>query len=100
MQDIIFIDGGSLPTPEGLTREWVKSAAENRNEDEKLFSLIRETFPLDLDDKRRQDVGENIIQNLKKLTTILQRTTTKKKLSDTQKQTVQDLLKFLLTMVE
>ena len=24
MQDITFIDGGSLPTPEGLTREWVK----------------------------------------------------------------------------
>ncbi|MGB9940344.1 methionine synthase [Methanosarcina sp.] len=44
MQDIIFIDGGSLPTPEGITREWVKTAAENRNEDEKLFSVVREAF--------------------------------------------------------
>ena len=44
MQEIIFIDEGSLPTPEGITREWVKAAAENRNEDEKLFSLIEEAF--------------------------------------------------------
>jgi 5-methyltetrahydropteroyltriglutamate--homocysteine methyltransferase len=44
MQDIIFIDEGSLPTPEGVTREWVKAAAENRNEDEKLFSIIRDAF--------------------------------------------------------
>jgi 5-methyltetrahydropteroyltriglutamate--homocysteine methyltransferase len=44
MQEIIFIDEGSLPTPEGITREWVKSAAESRNEDEKLFSIIREAF--------------------------------------------------------
>jgi len=54
MQDIIFIDGGSLPTPEGYTREWVKTAAENRNEDEKLFSLIRETF------QRKIDIGIHV----------------------------------------
>lgn len=54
MQDIIFIDGGSLPTPEGLTREWIKAAAENRDEDEKLFSMIRETF------KRKIDVGVHV----------------------------------------
>lgn len=54
MQEIIFIDGGSLPTPEGLTREWVKAAAENRNEDEKLFSMIREAF------RRKIDVGVHV----------------------------------------
>ncbi|RXA18758.1 methionine synthase [Methanosarcina sp. MSH10X1] len=54
MQDIIFIDGGSLPTPEGITREWVKTAAENRDEDEKLFSLVREAF------RRKIDVGVHV----------------------------------------
>ncbi len=54
MQDIIFIDGGSLPTPEGITREWVKAAAENRDEDEKLFSMIREAF------RRKIDVGVHV----------------------------------------
>lgn len=44
MQGIRFIDGGSLPLPEGITKDWVKAAAENRNEDEKLFPLIREAF--------------------------------------------------------
>ena len=28
MQEIIFIDGGSLLTPEGITREWVKKRLE------------------------------------------------------------------------
>ncbi len=51
MQEVIFIDGGSLPTPEGVTREWVKAAAENRNEDEKLFSIIREAL------RKKIDVG-------------------------------------------
>jgi 5-methyltetrahydropteroyltriglutamate--homocysteine methyltransferase len=54
MQDIIFIDGGSLPTPEGITREWVKAAAENRDEDEKLFSIIREAF------RSKIDVGVHV----------------------------------------
>ena len=54
MQEIIFIDEGSLPTPEGITREWVKDAAENRNEDEKLFSMIREAF------QRKIDVGVHV----------------------------------------
>jgi len=54
MQDIIFIDGGSLPTPEGFTREWVKVAAENRDEDEKLFPMIREAF------RRKIDVGVHV----------------------------------------
>lgn len=54
MQEIIFIDGGSLPTPEGITREWVKAAAENRNEDEKLFSMIRDAF------RRKIDVGVQV----------------------------------------
>jgi len=45
MQDIIFIDGGSLPTPEGFTREWVKAAAENRNEDKKTLSHYKGGFP-------------------------------------------------------
>jgi 5-methyltetrahydropteroyltriglutamate--homocysteine methyltransferase len=54
MQEIIFIDGGSLPTPEGITREWVKAAAENRNEDEKLFSLIREAL------RRKITVGVHV----------------------------------------
>ncbi len=54
MQDIIFIDGGSLPTPEGFTREWVKAAAENRNEDEKIFSIIKEAF------LRKIDVGVHV----------------------------------------
>lgn len=54
MQDVIFIDGGSLPTPEGITREWVKTAAENRDEDEKLFSMVREAF------RRKIDVGVHV----------------------------------------
>jgi len=33
-----------LPLPQGLTRNWVKTAAKERNEDEKLFALIREAF--------------------------------------------------------
>ncbi|MCQ1535983.1 methionine synthase [Methanosarcina sp. KYL-1] len=54
MHDITFIDGGSLPTPVGVTREWVKAAAENRNEDEKLFSLMREAF------RKKIDVGVHV----------------------------------------
>lgn len=54
MQEIIFIDEGSLPTPESVTREWVKAAAENRNEDEKLFSIIGEAF------QRKIDVGVHV----------------------------------------
>lgn len=54
MQEIIFIDEGSLPTPEGVTREWVMAAAENRNEDEKLFSIIREAF------QRKIDAGVHV----------------------------------------
>jgi len=54
MQEIIFIDGGSIPTPEGITREWVKTAAENRDEDEKLFSMIREAF------RKKIDVGVHV----------------------------------------
>lgn len=54
MQEIIFIDEGSLPTPEGVTREWVKAASENRNEDEKLFSVIREAF------QRKIDAGVHV----------------------------------------
>jgi 5-methyltetrahydropteroyltriglutamate--homocysteine methyltransferase len=49
MQEIIFIDEGSLPTPQGITREWVKAAVENRDEDEKLFSIIREAFQRKID---------------------------------------------------
>ncbi len=54
MQEIVFIDEGSLPTPEGVTREWVTVAAENRNEDEKLFSIIRDAF------QRKIDVGVHV----------------------------------------
>ena len=54
MQEIIFIDEGSLPTPEDITREWVKAAAENRDEDEKLFSMIRGAF------QRKIDVGVHV----------------------------------------
>ncbi|AKB27724.1 5-methyltetrahydropteroyltriglutamate-- homocysteine methyltransferase [Methanosarcina siciliae T4/M] len=54
MQEIIFIDEGSLPTPEGVTREWVKAAAENRDEDEKLFSIIGEAL------QRKIDVGVHV----------------------------------------
>ena len=54
MQDIIFIDGGSLPTPEGFTRDWVKAAAENLNENEKLFSMIKGAF------LKKIDVGVHV----------------------------------------
>jgi 5-methyltetrahydropteroyltriglutamate--homocysteine methyltransferase len=54
MQDITFIDGGSLPNPEGFTRDWFKAAAETRDEDEKLFSVIREAF------QRKIDVGIHV----------------------------------------
>lgn len=54
MQRITFIDEGSLPTPADITREWVKAAAENRNEDENLFSMIREAF------RRKIDAGVHV----------------------------------------
>jgi len=40
--------------PEGLTREWVKVTAENRDEDEKLFSMIREAF------RKKIDLGVHV----------------------------------------
>lgn len=49
MQEIIFIDEGSLPTPQGITREWVKAAVENRDEDEKLFSIIKDALQRKID---------------------------------------------------
>jgi 5-methyltetrahydropteroyltriglutamate--homocysteine methyltransferase len=54
MQEITFIDEGSLPTPEGVTREWVKAAAENRDDDKKLFSIIGEAF------RRKIDAGVHV----------------------------------------
>jgi 5-methyltetrahydropteroyltriglutamate--homocysteine methyltransferase len=54
MQNITFIDGGSLPTPAGVTREWVKAAVEKRDEDEKLFSVIRDAF------RKKIDVGVQV----------------------------------------
>jgi 5-methyltetrahydropteroyltriglutamate--homocysteine methyltransferase len=54
MQDVTFIDGGSLPVPEGVTRDWFKAAAESREDDEKLFSLVREAF------QRKIDVGIHV----------------------------------------
>ena len=54
MQEVIFIDQGSLPTPEGITREWVKTSAENRDEDEKFFPMVREAF------RRKIDVGVHV----------------------------------------
>ena len=54
MQEIIFIDGGSLPTPKGFTREWVKAAAESRTEDQKLFSLVSDAF------QRKIDAGVHV----------------------------------------
>lgn len=54
MQDITFIDGGSLPLPEGITREWVKAATEAQDRDEKLFSLVRDAF------QRKISVGVHV----------------------------------------
>lgn len=40
--------------PEGITREWIKSAAENRDEDEKLFPIVRAAF------QKKIDVGLHV----------------------------------------
>jgi 5-methyltetrahydropteroyltriglutamate--homocysteine methyltransferase len=54
MREVTFIDGGSLPTPAGISKEWVKAAAENRTEDKNLFSITREAF------QRKIDVGVHV----------------------------------------
>ncbi|MCK9332823.1 MAG: methonine synthase, partial [Candidatus Cloacimonetes bacterium] len=44
MSEILFDDIGSYPLPENVSKEWVKTAFKNRDEDEKLFTLINDAF--------------------------------------------------------
>lgn len=67
---------------------------------EALIAQIREVFPLSLEDKRRQDIGENVLQGLKRLAILVKRSRSKTKFSDTQKQAVKEVLESLLAEVD
>lgn len=62
-----------------------------------LLNRIRELFPLDEQDKRRQNMGENTIQQLKRLSNILQRKNMF--MTRSQKATIYDLLDDLREIV-
>lgn len=49
MTEIIFDEIGSYPLPEGVTKEWLAHAFSTREEDEKLFSVINDTFQKKID---------------------------------------------------
>ncbi|MDD2439577.1 MAG: methionine synthase [Methanosarcinaceae archaeon] len=49
MSEILFDDIGSYPLPENVSKEWVKTAFKNRDEDEKLFTLINDAFQQKID---------------------------------------------------
>lgn len=72
---------------------------ENYNGETKteLLSLIREVFPLDYEDRRRQDFGEAAIQNLQRLHSILR--SRRATLTKTQKNAICKLLESLNQIV-
>ncbi len=49
MTDLIFDDIGSYPLPDGVTKEWINNAFSNRADDEKLFSIINDSFQQKID---------------------------------------------------
>ncbi|MCK5158611.1 MAG: methonine synthase, partial [Candidatus Heimdallarchaeota archaeon] len=49
MTDIIFDDIGSYPLPDGVTKEWINNAFSTRADDEKLFSIINDSFQQKID---------------------------------------------------
>ncbi|MDD3043661.1 MAG: methionine synthase [Methanosarcinaceae archaeon] len=49
MSEILFDDIGSYPLPENVSKEWVQNAFRNRDEDEKLFSVINDAFQQKID---------------------------------------------------
>lgn len=49
MIDIIFDDIGSYPLPDGITKEWITNAFFTRKDDEKLFSVINDSFQQKID---------------------------------------------------
>lgn len=55
-----------------------------------LLREIREAFPLAAKDRRRQNIGENVIQELKRIADMLQRA--ERTISSSQKRVIQDLL--------
>lgn len=73
---------------------------ENYNGETKaeVLSLIRETFPLAIEDKRRENVGEKTINSLRRLITLTQKRTAV--ISKSQKKHIIVLMKELSDMVE
>ena len=67
---------------------------------EELISQIRERFPLDLEDKRRQNIGENMIQGLRRLVTMVKRSRSRAKFSEEQQEISKELLEKLLDEVQ
>ena len=49
MEEIIFDDVGSYPLPEGVSKEWIQNAFKTRAEDEKLFTVINDSFQQKID---------------------------------------------------
>lgn len=49
MSEILFDDIGSYPLPENVSKDWVKKAFRDRDEDEKLFTVINDAFQQKID---------------------------------------------------
>lgn len=62
-----------------------------------LLILIRDAFPLDEKDRRRENLGDSVIQALNKIRHLLSRK--KISINKTQKQTIQDLITELQEML-
>lgn len=43
---ILYDDIGSFPLPPGISKEWVAGAADARNDDERLFSVVEQVFSM------------------------------------------------------
>jgi hypothetical protein len=63
-----------------------------------LLILIRDAFPLDEKDKRRENMGDSVIQALNKIRQILSRK--KVSINKAQKQTIQDLITELQELLQ
>jgi hypothetical protein len=60
---------------------------------QQLIEMIRESFPLALEDKRQQDIGDNAIQSLKRLCALLCKRSAR--VSQSQKGEIEELLQAL-----
>lgn len=83
----------TLASREGAVSQKQKIIEDYKGETkQELLVLIRDTFPLDEQDKRRQNIGEAVIQHLRKALTSLNRA---KRLTAEQKRTIKDLIQTL-----